>query len=202
MKIMKALRLNASMLAIGGVLMLTGTAALAQTTLTADQTAAIQSSLAAAITAANGDPTAIETAISNAIQNAISTYGSGAAGSITAAVLTDAEADGVPQSEIGTGVAQAAAAESPTNSAAALSIASTMSNEGKSAEITAFETTATSLGYTNLASAAGASATPTGGTTGGGLTGGGLGNSFSGGFSGGGGSGGGGGCLNPSCTSL
>ncbi len=122
MKISKALRLNASvsatvlsamlgMSAVGGTLVLTSTAAYAQTALTADQTSAIQTSLAAAITAANGDPAAIEAAISTAIQNAITTYGSGAAASITSAVLTDAEADGATQSEIGTGVADAAAAD-------------------------------------------------------------------------------------------
>ena len=144
MKISKALRLNASVLATmlsamlgmsaSATLVLTSTAAFAQTTLTPDQSSAIQTSLAAAITAANGDPALIEAAISTAIQNAISTYGSGAAGSITSAVLTDAEADGATQSEVGTGVAEAAAAISPTNSAAALSIASTVSNEGKSAK--------------------------------------------------------------------
>ena len=174
MNILKALRLNASvsasvlsavlgMSAVGGSLVLTSTAAYAQTTLSADQLSALQTSLATAITAANGDPAAIEAAISTAIQNAVTTYGSDAAGSITSAVLTDAEADGVPQSVIGNGVAQAAAAISPTNASAALSIASTVANKGKSGEITAFQTEATSLGYTNLASAAGGTPTPTAG---------------------------------------
>lgn len=202
MKILKALNASVSatvlcaVLGMGGALVLTSTAAYAQTTLTAGQLSAIQTSLASAIAAANGDPTLTETAISNAIQNAIAAYGSGAAGAITAAVLTDAEADGASQSVIGTGVAEAAAAESPTNATAASAIATTVANEGKSGEVTAFETTSTSLGYSNLASLAGGTPSPTGGTTGGSLTG-----NAGNGFTSGGGSGGGG-CLNPSCTSL
>ena len=217
MKMLKGLRLGASvsaavlsavlgMSAVTGALVLTSTPAYAQTALDSTQLSAIQTSLTTALQAANGDSVAIQAAISTALQNAISLYGSGAAGAITSAIMSYAEQAGVSQSDIGSGLAQAAATLSATNVSAASVIASTVANEGKSGEVVAFQSTATSLGYSNLASIAGSGATPTGetgGTAGGGLTGGGnLGNAFSGGFSGGGGGGGGGGCLNPSCTKL
>ncbi|MDE2185025.1 MAG: hypothetical protein KGJ78_18585 [Alphaproteobacteria bacterium] len=213
MKMLKGLRLGTSvsaavlsavlgMSAAGGALVLTSTAAYAQTALDSTQLSAIQTALTTALQNAHGDSTAIQAAISTALQNAISIYGSDAAGSITSAIMTDAELAGVSPSDTGAGLAQAAAAVAATNAGAAATIASTVANGGNASEVVAFQSTATSLGYTNLASIAGSGSTGATGAVGGGLTGGGFGNVFSGGFSGGGGGGGGGGCLNPSCTKL
>ncbi len=171
--------------------------AFAATVLTTDQTTSIQTSLTAAIQAANGDPTAIELAISTAAQNALATYGYDAAASITSAILTIAESAGANSTEIGTGLGQASATVAATNTTAASAIASTLANEGKSDEVTAYQSTTTSLGYSSLASTAGG--TPSTSQTGGNLSGG----SNNGGNTSSNGSGGsGGGCLNPSCTSL
>lgn len=178
---------------------LVSTPAWAQTTITADELSAIQASLSTALQHATTDAEK-EAAISQALQAAINQYGSGAAGAITSAVMNVAEQAGVSYTVIGTALARAAGAMAGTNYAAASSIATTLANEGKTAEIVAFQSTTTSLGYTNLASLAGAGATPTGEIGGGGgLTGGGIGGGFTGGAGGGGG---GGGCLNPSCTRL
>ncbi len=179
-----------------GAIALVSTPAFAQTALTGVQISAIQTSLTAALQAAHGDRVAIEAAISQAVQNAIALYGTDATAAITSAIMSMAEQAGVSQDAIGAGLAQAAAAESATNVAAATAIARTVANEGKSGEILAFQARATSLGYANLASIAGSGATPTGETGSGG--GGGL----AGGSFGGGAGGGGGGCLNPSCTAL
>ena len=184
-----------------GALVFVSTPAMAQAVLSATQISTLQASLAAAIAAANGDSLAITAAVSQAVKTAILEYGPGAAGSITSAVITSAERAGAPLDLIGIGLAQAAA----SNAVAADAIATTVANEGKPAEIAAFQTAALSLGYPKLASIAGNGATPTGetgGIAGGGLTAGGAANGLAGGFTGGGAGGGGGGCLNPSCTSL
>lgn len=170
--------------------------AFAAISLTTSETSSLQTSLTASIKAANGDPAAIEAAIAQAVENAITTYGPDAAGSITSAVLTIAESAGATGAEIGTGLAQASASEAPNNLAAASAIASTLSNEGKSTEVAAYETTADGLGYSNLASIAGASPSTLG------ETGGNVGGSSGNGFTNSGSGGSGGGCLNPSCTSL
>jgi hypothetical protein len=167
--------------------------------LTNAQSASMQTSLQAAITAANGDAAAIEAAIAQAVENAVAADGDDAAGSITSLILASAEADGATLSEIGHAMAQASASLSSSgHGAAARAIATTLSNEGKTDEIVAYQGTVTSLGYRNLAALAGSSATVTG------ETGGNVGTSFNtgGGFTGGTGGGGGGGCLNPSCTKL
>ena len=78
-------------------------------------------------------------------------------------------------------------------------IAKTVANEGRVAEVAAFQSEALALGQTQLASIAGSGSSPTGETGGGGS---GVGGGVGGGFSAGGVTGGGGGCLNPSCTAL
>ncbi len=171
--------------------------AVAAISLTTSQTASLQTSLTAAILAANGNQAAIEAAIAQATENAIAMYGLDAAGSIASAVLSIAESAGATGTEIGDALGQASAFEASTSITAANAIASTIANEGKSDEVAAYETTATSLGYSSLASIAGGTPAPVGESGGGGL--GGIGGS---GFTSGGAGGGGGGCLNPSCTSL
>jgi len=146
----------------------------------------------------NGNCTAIEAAIAQAVEYGISQYGSGAAASITSAIIDYAEQAGISPNVIGTGLGQAAAHIAAANASAALAIATTVANEGMPCEVWAFQSTAASLGYSGVASTAGCTPTPTGetgGGGGGGLTGG-------GGFPPGGGGGGGGGCLNPSCTKM
>ena len=178
---------------------MTAMPAMAQSTLSAEQVAAIQSSLTSALQAAQTDA-AKEAAIAQAIETAVGQYGGGAASAITSAVMETAQVAGVNSSLIGTGLAQASATLAPTNVAAANSVASTVANEGNAGERGSYQTASNSLGYSNLASIAGQGATVTGGTTGGtgGIGAGGTG----GGATGGGATGGGGGCLNPSCTAL
>ncbi|MEJ0041072.1 MAG: hypothetical protein WDM81_02050 [Rhizomicrobium sp.] len=200
---LKSLRAGATSLALSAALVSSSvgvaeyammTPAFAAISLTVEQTSTLQTSLTAAIQAANGDPAAIEAAISTAVQNAIATYGTDAAASITSAVLTIAESAGATATEIGTGLGQASAAIAPTSTTAASAIASTLANEGKSDEVVAYQSTTTLLGYSNLASVAGN--TPSTGQTGGNV------NGVNGGNNLAGGSPSGGGCLNPSCTSL
>ena len=61
-----------------GALAVASTPAYAQTTLSSAQISAIQTSLTAALQAAQGDSVAIEAAISQAVQNAIALYGTDA----------------------------------------------------------------------------------------------------------------------------
>lgn len=173
--------------------------AYASINLTTSETSSLQTSLTAAIAAANGNAAAVEAAIAKAVEEAVATYGADAAGSITSSVISIAEGAGANGTEVGMGLAQASAQLETTNPSAAQAIASTLSNEGKTDEILAYQDSVTSLGYSQLASLAGQSATPTGET--GGNAGGG-GGATGGGFTGGTGGGGGGGCLNPSCTKL
>lgn len=182
-----------------GAVVLTASPAVAQTTLGADQIAAIQSSLQTALAAARSDEER-QQAIASAIQSAIAIYGNGASGAITSVVMATAEASGVSATAIGTGVAQASAALAAKNNlAVASAIATTMANEGNAGERSAYQTASISLGYSNLASIAGGSPSVTGGTGAGGIGTGGTGGGFTGGGAAGGG---GGGCLNPSCTHL
>lgn len=193
--------------AMTGALMLVSPPAFAQSTLSLSQITAIKASLTSAIKAANGDKAAIEAAISQAVLNGLAQYGYDTTASITSAVLTAAEQAGVSDDLIGSGLAQAAVTVETTTSCTPLSpplqscadvaalIAKTVANEGRVAEVAAFQSTARALGQTQLASIAGSGSTPTGETGG---TGGGAG----GGFGAGGVTGGGGGCLNPSCTAL
>lgn len=175
----------------------------AQTTLTSAQLSQLQSSLNGAIQSAGSNSAARQSAISQSLQSAIAQYGADAAGSITSAILAIAEQAGVTRNDIGSGLAQGAAAIAATNSAAANAIAQTLANEGNSDEVVAFQSSTTALGYTNLASIAGASHFQTNGHNGpAGALGRGFGVGGGGGFTGGGTGGGGGGCLNPSCTSL
>jgi hypothetical protein len=187
-----------------GTLVLVAAPAMAQTTLSSDQVAAIHSQLQAALAAAT-TADGKQAAISQAVQTAVGLYGAGATSAITAAVIQTAEGAGVDNFSIGRGLALASAGLiSSNNMVAANTIASTVSNEANQGEITGYTQTVTSLGYSNLASIAGSSPTVSGGTTGG--TGGqggiGLGGTGGGATGGGAGGGGGGGCLNPSCTSL
>ncbi|MEJ0027278.1 MAG: hypothetical protein WDN01_14735 [Rhizomicrobium sp.] len=200
---LKSLRTGAASLALSAALVSSSvgvaefammTPAFAAVSLTVEQTSSLQTSLTAAIQAANGDPAAIEAAISKSVQDAIATYGTDAAASITSAVLTIAESAGATASEIGAGLGQASAAIAPTSTTAASAIASTLANEGKTDEVASYQSTTTSLGYSNLASVAGK--TPSTSETGGNL------NGISGGRNLAGGTPSGGGCLNPSCTSL
>ena len=179
---------------------MTAMPASAQVTLSAEQVAAIQTSLRAALQAAQTDA-AKQAAIAQAAQTAVALYGAGAAGAITSAVMDTAEAAGVAPSLIGTGLAQASAALATTNVAAASAIATTVANEGNAGERGAYQVAATGLGYANLASIAGQGATVTGSTGGGqgGIGAGGTGGGFT---AGGAVGGGGGGCLTPSCSSL
>lgn len=180
---------------------MTAMPAVAQTALSGEQIAAVQSSLKAALAAAQTDA-AKEAAISQAIQAAVALYGTGSAASVTSVVLQTTEVAGVSPSVIGTGLAQASAALAPTNMTAASAIATTVANEGNASERGSYQTASSGLGYANLASIAGAGPTATGGVTGGAQGGIGLGG-LGGGFTGGGAAGGGGGgCLNPSCTKV
>ena len=196
--------LSAAVMAMGlslaagaATVLMTAVPAAAQVTLSAEQTAAIQSSLRDALRAAQTDE-AKEAAISQAIQTAVALYGSGTASSITSVVMQTAEEAGIAPALIGTGLAQASAALAATNMTAASSIASTVANEGNALERSSYQTASTGLGYANLASIAAAGPTVTGGTgstvVGGAITG--LGGSLTGGSTSGGG------CLNPSCTKL
>ncbi len=187
-------------LAGSGAMLVSASASYAQTAatvvLTAEQTAALGDSLKSAITAAQGDSAAIAQAIVNSLTTAVATYGSGAAGSITSAIIDICEAAGISASVIGNAIAQAAAILSTTDTAAASAVASMVASEGNADEITAFATEATALGYANLAllangpPVAALPGTPSskgapalfGSTSGSG--------------------GGTAGCLNPSCTSL
>jgi hypothetical protein len=203
--------ISATAIAIGlsvatglGVVVVTAVPAAAQTTLRADQIAAIQSSLQLALKAARSEEARAQ-AIASAIESAISIYGVGATSAITSVVMTTSEAAGVTPTVIGTGLAQASAREATNNNlTAATAIAATIANEGNISERSAYQTTSISLGYTNLASIAAGSPMVTGGVTGGTGGGGGIGTGgIGGGFTGGGAAGGGGGgCLNPSCTHL
>lgn len=197
--------------------------------LTADQVGAIEYQLAAALQTAQGfkhmaalqssslpqktGGIPVEQVVAQAELNAVSQYGGDLAGSITSAVLTGAEQQGIPAAAIGKGLAQAAAAEAASNSAVAVAIASTVAREGKSGEIAAFQATATTLGYANLAAIAGSPATLAAGQLACGpapapkavVTDTGLVHErhfVSPWFPGGGGGGQTPGCLNPSCTKL
>lgn len=181
--------------ALAGSVLVAGPPARAQAALSQEQVAVIRTSLLRALEAARGDATAIELAISQTLQAAVAQYGVGTAGQIASVILVSAEQAGVAPTQIGNGLAQAAAAIAPGNNAASASIATTVANEATTAEIESFQATATRLGFTNLASIAGTAATPTGET-------GGRASNGTGGSGLGGGGGQGSGCLNPSCTKL
>jgi hypothetical protein len=166
----------------------------AVTVLTSTETASLQTSLTAAIQAANGDKAAIEAAIAKAMQDALATYGSDAAGSIASAIISIAEAAGATEAEIGDGLGQASAAIAPTDLTAANAIASTVANEGKSGEVTAYAETVRRLGLESLALLAEKPPEPVGDP---GLIGARNGSTFPNS-----GARDTNGCLNPSCTSL
>jgi hypothetical protein len=194
-------RLTSSIAALGfGCVVILAVPAVAQALLSADQIAAIQSSLRTVLSSARGD-TALEAAIANAEQSAFTLYGAAASGAITSVVMDTAEKSNVGLCTIGKGLAQAATSIAPANLISANTIATTIANEGQALERSCFQTAANEKGFASLASIAGQSPSATGGTGGatGGIGQGGLGGGFTaGGVVGGGG----GGCLNPSCTSL
>jgi hypothetical protein len=178
--------------------------AFAQITLTADQLAAIEGSLRAALQAAASQGSeAIEAAISNAEQASISLYGSGNTSGITSIIIQTSEKQSVDQCTIGRGLAKAAGGLAPANISSAQAIAGSLSNEGAAMERNCFKTAMERAGYTQLAALVDQNPTVTGGITGGTGGQGGIGQGgLGGGFTGGNPGGAGGGCLNPSCTKL
>lgn len=172
--------------------------ALAQASLTAEQLAAVESSLRVALQSALSQGTAaIESAISNAELSAISLYGAGNTPGITSAVIQYSEKQSVDQCTIGRGLAKAAGGLATTDMTSAQAVAGTLANEGAAMERSCFKTAMEQAGYTQLAALADESPTVTGGTgqAGGAGIGAGIGGA-------GASATGGGGCLNPSCTSL
>ena len=143
---------------------------------------------------------AIAGAISNATQSLITQFGQMSPMLVAEAVITAATDDGASPRAIGTGMAEAALAE--TNSTTGLEIADAVGATAPAGAIRSFQETAdashSSLGQT-LASAAGSYENVGAGGRGG--NGNGQGNfGGTGGAGGAGGGGGGGGCRNPSCT--
>lgn len=166
---------------------------------------AAKASLPAGATQAQIDA-AIAGAISSATQQAIADGGKVSAMLIAEAVITAAHDDHIPANLIGTGMADAALAE--TNSTTSLEIADAVGATAPAGAIEAFQSTADASGSTlgqTLASAASSyENVGAGGRSGNGGNGGnGNSQSFFGGNGGngnGGNGGSGGGCRNPSCT--
>jgi hypothetical protein len=177
-----------------GAMVLVSTPAYAQTSLDSMQVASLRSSLMAAVAAAKGDPMAVTSAISASVARSLAVYGCAAAASITSATIRAAEQAGASSDAIGRALAQAAVtSKGACGVATGELIAQTLANEGRVAEIAAFQSEALALGQPQLASIAGSSAMPTAETTTGGANGGGVGGAVGDGV-------GGGTCLNPSCT--
>jgi hypothetical protein len=181
--------------------------AFAASSITTSETSSLQSSLTAAIHAANGSSMAIENAISLKLQGATAANGADAAGSITSAIIAISEAAGASRVEIGAGLGQGAVALAQPScrgengnalvdcQVAPAEISLVVANEADRSEVSAFSATVTSLGFPKLAILAGQSIAPTAET-------GGIGNGNVGGGFVGSTASGGGGCRNPSCTSL
>jgi uncharacterized membrane protein YgcG len=165
--------------------------------------AAAKAGLPAGATAAQIDA-AVESAISSATQQAINDGGKASAMLIAEAVITAAHDDHIPGNLIGTGMADAALAE--TNSTTSLEIADAVGATGPAGAVEAFQSTAAASGsalgqtlasiatsYENIGAGRGGNGNGGGGN--------GPGGGFGPGGNGGpGGGGGGGGCRNPSCT--
>ena len=136
-----------------------GGPAWAQASVTADELSAIQVSLSTTLQHATTDQER-EAAISDTLRAAIIQYGPGSAATVTSAVMNAAEQADVLDAVIGTALARTAAAMAPANYEAASSIATTVANEGRAAQITTFQSTMASLGYADIASLAGTVPTP------------------------------------------
>ncbi|MEI9886083.1 MAG: hypothetical protein WDN08_06200 [Rhizomicrobium sp.] len=151
-----ALSLTLSLSAVAAVSFVCLTPAFAATSLDATQSASLKSSLTLAIQNALGNSSAIQAAVQKALEDAVALYGEDAAGSITSAIITIAEAAGASQADIGTGLAQGAAKLSAT---AGEAVALAVFNEGKTPEVDAFVLQANTDGKTKLASIAGGKTT-------------------------------------------
>jgi hypothetical protein len=176
-------------------------------TIVSEHIAAAKANLPAGATEAQINA-ALEAAISSAAQQAIADGGSKVSAMLVAeAVITAAEDDHMPPTLIGTGMADAALAES--NSTTSLEIADAVGATAPAGAIEAFQSTTTAsgnaLGQTLASAAASYENVGAGGRGAGGNGGNGNTQSFFGGNGGNGnggtgGAGGGGGCRNPSCT--
>jgi hypothetical protein len=177
-------------------------------TIVSEHIAAAKANLPAGATEAQINA-ALAAAISSAAQQAIADGGSKVSAMLVAeAVITAAEDDHMPPTLIGTGMADAALAES--NSTTSLEIADAVGATAPAGAIEAFQSTTTASGNAlgqTLASAAASYENVGAGGRGAGGNSGANGNtqSFFGGNGGNGnggtgGAGGGGGCRNPSCT--